>query len=63
MMTRGAATMKMRSSDWTVNASDKSNGALFEHSFALLPGGKPFVLTDIDAGAADVGRHGVEISN
>jgi methionyl aminopeptidase len=63
MITRGTEKMKTLSDDWTVIASDKSNGAHFEHTFALLPDGKPFVLTALDGGAADLGRLGVEISS
>lgn len=63
MITRGTEKMKTLSDDWTVVASDKSNGAHFEHSFALLPDGKPFVLTALDGGAEDLGRLGVEISD
>ena len=63
MITRGTEKMKTLSDDWTVIASDKSNGAHFEHSFAIMPDGKPFVLTAIDGGAADLGRLGVEISD
>ena len=63
MITRGTEKMKTLSDDWTVIASDKSNGAHFEHSFALLPDGKPFVLTALDGGASDLGRLGVEISD
>ncbi len=63
MITRGAEKMKTLSDDWTVIASDKSNGAHFEHTFALLPDGKPFVLTSLDGGAAELGRLGVEISD
>jgi len=62
MITRGTEKMKTLSDDWTVIASDKSNGAHFEHTFALLPDGKPFVLTALDGGEADLGRLGVEIS-
>ncbi len=62
MITRGTEKMKTLSDNWTVIASDKSNGAHFEHTFALLPDGKPFVLTAMDGGAADLGRLGVEIS-
>ena len=62
MITRGSEKMKTLSDDWTVIASDKSNGAHFEHTFALLPDGKPFVLTAIDGGAVDLGHLGVEIS-
>jgi methionyl aminopeptidase len=63
MITRGTEKMKTLSDDWTVIASDKSNGAHFEHSFALAPDGKPFVLTAIDGGAADLARLGIEISD
>ena len=63
MITRGSEKMKTLSDDWTVIASDKSNGAHFEHTFALFPDGKPFVLTAIDGGAAELGRLGVEISD
>ena len=62
MITRGTEKMKTLSDNWTVIASDKSNGAHFEHTFALLADGKPFVLTAIDGGAADLGHLGVEIS-
>ncbi len=63
MITRGTEKMKTLSDDWTVIASDKSNGAHFEHTFALLPDGKPFVMTALDGGAAALGRLGVEISS
>jgi methionyl aminopeptidase len=62
MITRGTEKMKTLSDDWTVIASDKSNGAHFEHTVALLPDGKPFVLTALDGGEADLRRLGVEIS-
>ena len=62
MITRGTEKMKTLSDDWTVIASDKSNGAHFEHTFALLPDGKPFVMTALDGGATALGRLGVEIS-
>ena len=63
MITRGTEKMKTLSDDWTVIASDKSNGAHFEHTFALLPDGKPFVMTALDGGATALGRLGVEISS
>ena len=62
MITRGTEKMKTLSDGWTVIASDKSNGAHFEQTFALLPDGKPFVLTALDGGAENLGRLGVEIS-
>ncbi len=62
MITRGTEKMKTLSDDWTVVTSDKSNGAHFEHSFALMPDGKPFVMTALDGGAANLARLGVAIS-
>jgi len=62
MITRGSARTQVLSDDWTVIAADKSNGAHFEHSFALCPDGKPFVLTAPDGGAERLGALGVEIS-
>jgi len=46
-----------------VIAADKSNGAHFEHTFALCPDGKPFVTTAFDGGKERLGRLGVEISS
>jgi len=63
MITRGSATTKVLSDDWTVVSIDKSNGAHFEQTFALLPDGKPFVLTSLDGGKERLGRLGVEISD
>ncbi len=63
MITRGSARTQVLSDDWTVIAADKSNGAHFEHSFALCPDGKPFVLTAHDGGKERLGRLGIEISS
>ena len=63
MITRGSATTKVLKDEWTVVSIDKSNGAHFEQSFALLPDGKPFVLTSLDGGRERLGRLGVEISD
>ncbi|MEN9325030.1 MAG: hypothetical protein RL414_784 [Actinomycetota bacterium] len=63
MITRGSPRTQVLSDDWTVISSDKSNGAHFEHSFAFLPDGKPFVLTAHDGGKERLGRLGVEISD
>jgi methionyl aminopeptidase len=62
MITRGTHKTKVLSDEWTVVSQDGSRGAHFEHSFALAPDGKPFVLTAIDGGKSDLGRLGVEIS-
>ena len=33
-----------------------------EHSLALLPDGKPFILTALDGGKDELGRLGIELS-
>ena len=62
MITRGSERTKVLSDDWTVVSVDKSRGAHFEHSYAICPDGKPFVLTAIDGGKSDLGRLGIDIS-
>jgi len=63
MITRGSEKMKVLSDEWTVVSQDNSRGAHFEHSFALLPDGKPFVLTAPDGGAKKLAALGIQISN
>lgn len=63
MITRGTEKMRVLSDEWTVVTGDGSYAAHFEHSFALLPDGKPFVLTALDGGRARLGALGVEISD
>lgn len=63
MITRGSERTKVLRDDWTVVSVDKSRGAHFEHTYAICPDGKPFVLTANDGGAAALGRLGIEISN
>jgi methionyl aminopeptidase len=63
MITRGTAKTKVLADEWTVVSQDGSRGAHFEHSFALLPDGKPFVLTAIDGGAAKLAKFDLEISD
>jgi methionyl aminopeptidase len=63
MITRGSAKTKVLADEWTVVSQDGSRGAHFEHSFALLHDGKPFVLTAIDGGREKLGSLGIEISN
>ena len=63
MITRGSARTKVLSDDWTVVSADKSRGSHFEHTYAILPDGKPFVLTAFDGGKEALGRLGIEISN
>jgi methionyl aminopeptidase len=62
MITRGTHKTKVLDDDWTVISHDKSRGAHFEHTFALLPDGKPFVLTAPDGGRQRLGNLGVEVS-
>jgi methionyl aminopeptidase len=63
MITRGTEKMKVLSDEWTVVSQDHSKGAHFEHTYAIAPDGKPFVLTAIDGGKAELSRLGVEISD
>ncbi len=63
MITRGSERTKVLSDDWTVVSVDKSRGAHFEHSYAICPDGKPFVLTAVDGGKENLTRLGVEISD
>ena len=63
MITRGTHKTKVLGDDWTVVSQDKSRGAHFEHSYALLPDGKPFVLTAADGGRAKLASLGVEVSD
>jgi len=42
---------------------DQSRGSHFEHTYAILPDGKPFVLTAFDGGREALSRLGVEISD
>ena len=62
MITLGTHRTKILKDGWTVVSADKSRGAHFEHTYALLPDGKPFVLTAIDGGRERLGKLGVEIS-
>lgn len=63
MITQGSAKTKVLGDDWTVISTDESRGAHFEHSYAICPDGKPFVLTSFDGGRAELARFGVEISD
>jgi methionyl aminopeptidase len=62
MITRGSHKTKVLADEWTVVSQDGSRGAHFEHSFALMPDGKPFVLTALDGGREKLGAKGIEIS-
>ena len=63
MITRGSAKTRVLEDDWTVVSTDKSRGAHFENSYAILPDGKPFVLTSIDGGHSKLAPLGIEISD
>jgi methionyl aminopeptidase len=63
MITRGNEKTKVLSDDWTVVASDSSKGAHFEHTYAITPDGKVFVLTAEDGGKQKLGQLGVETSD
>jgi len=62
MITRGSARTKVLGDDWTVVSADKSRGSHFEHTYAVMPDGKPFVLTAFDGGKSELSRLGVEVS-
>ena len=62
MITRGSHKTKVLSDEWTVVSQDKSRGAHFENSYCIAPDGKPFVLTALDGGKADLGRLGIQVS-
>jgi methionyl aminopeptidase len=63
MITRGSPKTKVLSDEWTVVSQDGTRGAHFEHSFAILEDGKPFVLTALDGGREKLGSLGIEVSN
>jgi len=62
MITRGSARTKVLGDDWTVVSADKSRGSHFEHTYAILHDGKPFVLTAFDGGREQLRRLGIEVS-
>lgn len=62
MITRGSPKTKVLSDKWTVVSTDQSRGAHFENSYVICPDGKPFVLTALDGGKAELARLGIETS-
>ena len=58
----GSARTKVLGDDWTVVSVDESRGSHFEHTYAVMPDGKPFVLTAFDGGKSELSRLGVELS-
>ena len=63
MITMGTHKTKILADNWTVVTTDGSHGSHFENSYCIAPDGKPFVLTAIDGGKAELARFGVEISS
>jgi len=63
MITRGSARTKVLADDWTVVSTDSSRGSHFEHTYAVMPDGKPFVLTAFDGGKSELYRLGVDVSD
>jgi len=63
MITRGSARTKVLGDDWTVVSVDSSRGSHFEHTFAVMPDGNPFVLTAFDGGKKELSRLGIEVSD
>ena len=63
MITRGTAKTRVLADEWTVVSQDNSRGAHFENTFAILPDEKPFVLTALDGGRAELAALGIEISS
>jgi methionyl aminopeptidase len=63
MITSGSPKTKVLADEWTVVSQDGTRGAHFEHSYAILEDGKPFVLTSLDGGREKLGSLGVEVSN
>jgi methionyl aminopeptidase len=62
MITMGSERTRVLEDNWTVVTVDKSRGSHFENSYCSAPDGKPFVLTSIDGGKADLARFGIEVS-
>ncbi len=62
MITMGTHKTKILDDKWTVVTTDKSHGSHFENSYCIAPDGKPFVLTEVDGGKANLARFGIEVS-
>jgi methionyl aminopeptidase len=63
MITLGSERTKVLSDNWTVVTIDGSRGSHFENTYCIAPDGKPFVLTEVDGGRAQLARFGIEISS
>jgi methionyl aminopeptidase len=62
MITLGTERMRVMPDKWTVTSIDNSRGAHWEHTFAIAPDKKLFVLTALDGGREKLSELGVEIS-
>ena len=62
MITLGGEKTRVMADEWTVVTIDSSHGSHFENTYCIAPDGKPFVLTEIDGGKAELARFGIEVS-
>jgi len=62
MITMGTHKTKILADGWTVVTTDNSHGSHFENSYCIASDGKPFVLTEVDGGKANLARFGIEVS-
>lgn len=62
MITLGGEKTRVLSDSWTVVTVDSSHGSHFENTYCIAPDGKPFVLTEVDGGQAQLARFGIEVS-
>jgi len=60
MITRGTHRNRTLADQWTVVSADASRAAHFEHTFTLMPDGRPYVLTSLDGGKSALAKLGVE---
>ena len=63
MITLGTEKTRVLDDHWTVVTTDSSHGSHFENTYCIAPDGKPFVLTEVDGGRANLARFGIEISD
>ena len=54
MITMGTHKTRILEDNWTVVTTDNSHGSHFENSYCIAPDGKPFVLTEVDGGKANL---------
>lgn len=63
MITIGSARNRTLADEWTVVTRDGSRAAHVEQTFALMPDGRPWVLTSLDGGVSQLARFGVQAYN